>query len=168
MLITTPRFTLRPLGVQDRDQVVAGLNDYEVTKWLTVVPFPYGPADFDAFLGFLEGKPAHEALAICEGDRVLGVTGIGDSLGYWLSRTHHGRGVMSEAAGALVDWYFRNTEANALSSGYFEGNAASAKVLRKIGFLPTGATETAHCVSQKTDLDLVKVALSRATWEARI
>ncbi|MDA5094938.1 GNAT family N-acetyltransferase [Aliiroseovarius sp. KMU-50] len=167
MLITTPRFTLRPLGVQDRDQVVAGLNDYEVTRWLTVVPFPYGPADFDGFLKFITGKPAYEALAICEGDTVLGVTGIGNSLGYWLARAHHGRGVMSEAAGALVNWFFTNTNAEALSSGYFEGNEASLGVLTKLGFTPTGQIEPAFCVSQDREIGLIILKLSRKAWEVR-
>lgn len=147
--------------------MVAGLNDYDVTKWLTVVPFPYGPADFGDFLAFLDGRPVYEALAICEDDRVLGVTGIGDSLGYWLARAYHGRGVMTEAAGALVDWYFSNTDAEVLVSGYFDGNDASRKVLSKIGFLPTGATVATHCISRQQKLDLVKMALKRSVWEAR-
>ncbi|UWQ09138.1 GNAT family N-acetyltransferase [Aliiroseovarius crassostreae] len=167
MLIETERFTLRPLSVQDRDQVVKGLNDYEVTKWLTVVPFPYGPADFDGFLAFLEGKPAHEALAICKGEGVLGVIGIGDSLGYWLARSHQGQGVMTEAARALVAWYFCNTPADTLLSGHFHGNQSSRNVLTKLGFMSTGQVERAFCVSQNKTQDLVKLCLTRADWEGR-
>ncbi len=164
MKIETTRFVLRPLLAQDRDQVVAGLNDYEVTKWLTVVPFPYGPADFDQFLSFLADKPAHEALAICDGDAVLGVTGIGESLGYWLARAHHGRGVMTEAAGALVDWYFETMTAARLTSGYFAGNDASKNVLSKIGFQPTGEVKPAFCVSQNKEIGLIQMVLEREDW----
>ena len=40
--IRTARLKLRRITHDDIPAIVAGLNDYEVSKWLTVVPFPYG------------------------------------------------------------------------------------------------------------------------------
>ena len=41
---------------EDEAAVVAGLNDLAVSGWLAVVPFPYGPADFQLFCNGL-AKP---------------------------------------------------------------------------------------------------------------
>jgi RimJ/RimL family protein N-acetyltransferase len=48
--LRTGRLALRPLAASDEAALVAGLNDWEVARWLAVVPFRYGPADFRAFL----------------------------------------------------------------------------------------------------------------------
>ena len=41
LLLETPRLLLRPQGPQDIEAIVAGLGDFEVTRFLTIVPFPY-------------------------------------------------------------------------------------------------------------------------------
>ena len=38
MELRSERLTLRPQREDDVDAIVAGLNDYEVARWLTVVP----------------------------------------------------------------------------------------------------------------------------------
>ena len=48
--LVTPRLVLRPVGVQDKAAVVEGLGDLAVSGWLSVVPHPYTPGDFDSFL----------------------------------------------------------------------------------------------------------------------
>jgi len=164
--IITDRLTLRPLCAKDIPQAVAGLNDYEVSKWLTVVPYPYGAPDGDEFLAYLEGRPAFEALAIIAPEGMVGVVGIGDTLGYWLARSAHAKGYMTEAAGALVDHYFSTQEADHLGSGYFTGNLASANVLGKLGFVPDGE-EQVKSRAQGIEVTLKKVVLTREAWGAR-
>ena len=162
--IATKRLVLRPLAGGDRDVIVQLLNDLDVARWLTVVPHPYREADFDAFLDFLAVGSKLEGLAIQAQDGVIGVIGIGTTLGYWLGKTHHGKGYMTEAAQALVDWYFKNSDAQFLGSGYFEGNTASYGVLRKIGFKPTGDVVSEYSQAQGVEVPLIKVSLSRDDW----
>ncbi len=150
----------------DRDAIVAALNDYEVSRWLTVVPFPYGTADFDDFLTFLSGTDPLEGLAIEADTGVIGVIGIGTSLGYWLGRAHHGQGFMREAASALVDWYFRHRDEDELKSGYFDGNLASAAVLTSLGFRPVSEGNI-HSCAQGADVIMKNMCLTRADWQER-
>ena len=163
----TERLVLRPLTPGDIPALVAGLNDYDVSKWLTVVPSPYGPADAEAFLDHLSVRGGYDGYGITrDGGPVMGVVGISDSLGYWLGRAHHRQGYMSEAAAALVGHYFATSGADALTSGYFTGNAASARVLGKLGFRPTH-DERVRSRAQGAEVTLHRLRLTRAEWEIR-
>ena len=165
--IETERFTLRPLTPEDGGQVIALLDDIEVARWLTVVPHPYTRADFDGFLDYLAKANPLGGMAIDDDGEVLGVVGLDPTLGYWLGRKHHGRGVMREAAGALISYVFSTSDLDTIGSGHFPDNNASRAVLTGLGFQGTGKTEDAHCVSRGCDEVLIKLSLSRADWEAR-
>lgn len=165
--IRTERFALRPLTPSDGDQVVALLDDFDVARWLTVVPHPYTRDDYDGFLDYLAGSNPLGGLAIDDGHEVLGVVGIDPTLGYWLGRKHHGKGVMPEAASALISHVFAATDLNEIGSGHFPDNHASRAVLTGLGFRDTGETEAAHCTSRDCDEVLIKLSLTRADWEAR-
>jgi len=58
-------------------------------------------------------------------------------LGYALFGEHHGQGYAAEAATALRDWIFRETEASHFIGFADVRNAPSLAVLRKIGMVPT-------------------------------
>lgn len=165
--LRTERLVLRPLTRDDIPDIVAGLNDYDVSRWLTVVPYPYTAADGEDFLSFLDtGAPLDGFGLTREGGPVMGVVGIDGSLGYWLGRAYHGHGYMTEAAAALVGHYFAETGAETLKSGYFAGNAASASVLGKLGFRPIGE-ERVTSRAQGAQVTMCNMLLDRANWEAR-
>ncbi|KRA55960.1 GNAT family N-acetyltransferase [Devosia sp. Root635] len=58
-------------------------------------------------------------------------------LGYALFGEHHGQGYASEAARALRDWIFRDTDATHFIGFADTRNAPSLAILRKIGMVPT-------------------------------
>lgn len=162
----TERLVLRPIARNDIPDLVAGLNDFAVSKWLTVVPCPYTAADAEAFLSHLEtGAPLDGYGLTRDGGPVMGVVGIDASLGYWLARPHHGHGYMTEAARALVAHYFATTGADLLKSGYFAGNTASARVLAKLGFRPAGE-ERVKSRARGAEVTMCNMVLGRADWEA--
>lgn len=164
--ITTARLTLRRLTSADLPALVAALNDYDVSKWLTVVPYPYTEADARAFLDHIADAPALTALGIFAAGEFAGVVGAGDGLGYWLARARHGKGYMTEAALAVTAQHFATTDSPVLTSGYFEGNAASARVLDKLGFVSDGEARV-KSRAQGAEVTLRKVVLTREAWEAR-
>ncbi|MCW1919983.1 GNAT family N-acetyltransferase [Rhodobacter sp. KR11] len=130
--IETPRLILRPLGPQDQVCVLQGLNDLAVSSWLSVVPYPYVAADFQAF----QTGMAHpgQTWAMTEAGRFAGVLGMENAtLGYWLLPWAQGRGLATEAAGAALGVHFAGGGGE-VGSGYFAGNARSAGVLAKLGF----------------------------------
>ncbi len=163
--LATKRFTLRPYAPSDRDAVVRVLNDYDVTKWLTQVPWPYQPHDFDWFLNSFIPEQQHVVWVIDGGEGLLGAVSVDPELGYWLDPAHHGKGIMTEAAAATIDWHFAQTDA-VLTSGYHLGNGPSAAVLGKLGFRETHVTHGVE-TARGDKVDIQRVALSRSDWQAR-
>lgn len=59
-------------------------------------------------------------------------------IGYDLMPDYWGRGIATEAVGAMVDWCFENLGLNRIQADVMVDNAASARVLRKLGFVEEG------------------------------
>lgn len=66
---------------------------------------------------------------------------------------------------ALVEYRFETSDIAALTSGYFAANAASARVLEKIGFSETGRSRR-FSQSNGAEIPHVDMLLTRAQWEA--
>lgn len=161
--IVTARLRLRPVFPDDAGPVIAALNEIGGAGWLARVPHPYGERDF---LDFLEGSArAGETYAIEDADGFAGVLTCGGVLGYWLARRAQGRGYATEAAGAVLAARFAAGGGDVVS-GHFEGNAASARVLEKLGFVEVGRRMVAcrpwGAARPHVDLVLTADAFARA------
>jgi RimJ/RimL family protein N-acetyltransferase len=148
--LTTARLRLRPLDAADAAPMARLVNDIDVARMTTSVPHPFACADAGRFIARMqEGDPRREAVFAIEHRRegFMGVVGLhpkatmGPELGYWLGRPFWGRGLMTEAVRAAVDWAHRVWKKPVLESGHFADNPASAGVLIKCGFLYTGVVE---------------------------
>ncbi len=101
--IETERLLLRPPVPADAPAIARLVGDFEVSRWLAVVPHPYTLEDALEFIEHISGRWDR---AITRDGELIGVVGITTSLGYWLGQPFWGCGYMSEAAGALVDAWF--------------------------------------------------------------
>jgi len=162
--ITTNRLILRPFKAADADVVVACLNDFQVSRWLSRIAHPFTHADLVLFNP--DGSTMWPArVAITLDGAVVGGMGALDELGYWLAPEFWGQGIATEAARALVDYRFETSDIAALTSGYFAANAALARVLEKIGFSETGRSRR-FSQSNGAEIQHVDMLLTRAQWEA--
>ena len=144
------RFTLadtRELRVLEESDVheLHGLieaNRSYLARWL-----PWAPAQsLDGTRAFimhtrkqLSGNDGFQC-AILDADRIIGIAGFhrvdwanrGTSIGYWLAESEQGRGTMTLAVRALIDWAFDQGFHRVV--GRLEArNTASARVLEKLG-----------------------------------
>ena len=163
--IKTERLSLRAPQEVDAVALVEGLNNFEVSKWLATVPYPYRMQDAEEFLRMVNTSwPQiafifdHKGLAGC-------IDTKNGSLGYWIAERAWGQGYATEASRSVVDQFFAGSDADHLRSGYFKGNAGSANVLRKLGFDVTGEN-TMHNMAQGFDMLHVNMRLTRAAWQA--
>ena len=161
--ILTKRLALRQMQMSDVAQVVSGLNNLNVSRWLTVVPYPYCLADAEWFITEnIEGR--FTSWSIWADDAIIGNVGLGPTLGYWLAEPAWGKGYGYEAASAICDHHFESTDAESLQSEFFVGNAGSETILHKLGLLPTGQ-QTSPIAALGTTTQSTTMELTRNRWE---
>jgi 8-oxo-dGTP diphosphatase len=150
--LTTDRLTLRPLVPQDAEALHRLVNDFEVTRNLTVVPFPYPRALADDWIAatareLADGTAYQVAITGHEGtdEMLIGVAGVRldakartGRIGYWVGRRFWGHGVATEAAGRLARWAMANLPIDRLVAEVAIDNPASSAVLRHIGCRQVG------------------------------
>jgi RimJ/RimL family protein N-acetyltransferase len=145
--IETPRLALRDFRDADFEAVHAYASDPEVTRFMA-----WGPNDAELTREFLARAAAlaREAprsaweLAIADRarDEVIGSCGAYArrahydewEIGYVLGRPYWRRGLGAEAVGALVGFAFERLGAHRLFATVDPANAASAGLLRRLGF----------------------------------
>ena len=160
--IKTKRLVLRRFRREDSVPLIALLNDFEVARWLTVVPHPYGSDHAVDFIATMAEE--QDAFAITRDGDLIGCISTGSQLGYWVARPFWGQGYVTEAARAMIARYF-GMGRKQLSSGYHLGNERSKAVLAKLGFQPAGQ-HRARVRSTNEDVIIEDVLLKRAGWEA--
>lgn len=175
-IISTEHLLLRPFRREDADLIVTYLDDFEVAGNLARVPHPYGPADAEMWLNSQaerpDATPTARAFAIeIKGEGYAGTVGIhpNDSgepvLGYWLGKPFWGQGYMTEAAGAIRDWFFRTADAPRVLCGAFPFNTASLAIQRKLGFVESGRSSV-YCLARGKHLEHIDTTLTRARYDA--
>lgn len=146
MFARTPRLLLRPGFPEDAQALAAAIADHGILRNLASAPSPYMLRDAEAFLA-QPRDPVLPSFVITErtaaAPRLVGACGLGRrpsgavELGYWIARSHWGRGIATEACAALIDIACA-LRLPALEGSYFIDNPASGRVLEKLGFEPTG------------------------------
>ena len=168
MFARTPRLLLRPGWKEDAPALAAAIGDFAVIEKLARVPWPYSIDDAEAFLGTEQGPlPNLLIFARTHGaPRLVGGIGLdqrdaGVELGYWIARPYWGLGFATEAGRAVVEMADRGLRLPRLLAGHFIDNPASARVLQKLGFEPTGkiTMRASHArESVESCVDYVRIA----------
>ncbi len=162
-VISTDRLTLRPPVDADGPAVMEALNDFDVAKWLANAPYPFQKSDL--CLSFPDGSTLwpHMAAIDCQGE-MIGMVSMEPDLGFWLRRTAWGQGFATEAAGAMCKAAF-GRGADAIASGFFDGNAGSEGVLTKLGFQYLGERQQ-WCEPRQEHMRHHDMWLDRSDWDA--
>ena len=174
-IIETTRLHLRQLRREDAETIATLINNYEIAKNLARVPHPYELADAHAFLDWLEtSKTKSRFSAICmkpDPETLQGIISYEWSegkqnveLGYWLVQQHWGKGLMTEAAIAMVDHAFLVAGVDEMVSGHFHENPASGKVLVRAGFKVV-ASAMLYSNARHTEMPTNEMRLRRADWQ---
>jgi 8-oxo-dGTP diphosphatase len=150
--LRTERLSLRPLRAEDAEVLHQLVNDWEVVRMLSRFPFPYPRVLTDEWIAstakqMIEGTAYHLAITGDEGgqEMLIGCVGLRldeeprvADLGYWVGRRFWGHGVATEATSRAASWALANLPIDRLRAKVSVDNAASAAVLRRIGFRETG------------------------------
>ena len=164
-VLRTPRLTLRPLEKSDAEAIARGVGNYDVSRWLGAVPYPYGIEDAREYIDAVQA----------EGQSVWGVEGAGgligmvsthERLGYWLARPAWRKGYGFEACVGVVDHWFSDPNSSDLEAGFFQGNHRSKAVMTALGFRLL-AYGTTFAKSLNQEVPSTEMVLTRKAWDAR-
>ena len=145
--LTTTRLNLKIPEIDDVPSIVRAIDDWEVVRWLSRVPFPYREQDAVEFVErtqqcFNDGT-AHRFLVVFE-EAVVGCVGLDRyeaqifEIGYWIARRYWGFGIATESVKAVIQFAFDQLGQTQIEASCHEKNFASVRVLQKSGFTQTG------------------------------
>lgn len=142
------RFLMRPPESKDARQIACCVNHVGVARNLARLPHPYSVADAEDWIAYADKARAqgteyafvitHEEAGVIGSVGFNRATGDAWEIGYWVDPAVHGKGVATEAAGALLEWGAREFGVTRFIAGHFQDNPASGRVLEKLGFERVG------------------------------
>ena len=174
-MLETARLRLRPFTEADLDAIHALHSNPRVLRYWDSPPWKdRGRAQrFIARCKEIEQEGSGARLAIerqADG-RFIGWCGVVEwnpdhrsaMLGYCLEESAWGHGFATEAASALLQWAFDVMDLNRVQSETDTRNAASARVLEKLGFVREGMTRE-DCIVDGEVSDSWVYGLLRREW----
>lgn len=143
MELHTPRLILRTARASDLDAMHAVLSDPRATLWWSTPPhetLEQTKAWLDAMIA---NGPDHPDFVVEWNSRVIGKAGfyVMPDVGYILDPDTWGQGLAHEAVAAAVDHVFSTRRVETLTADVDPENAASIRLLERLGFIRTGAAE---------------------------
>lgn len=163
MFHRSERLFLRPAFPEDCGAILAGIGEEAIVRNLARAPWPYSLDDARNFAALPQDMRLPHFLVTLPGVGVIGAAGMGEhegqpELGYWIARAHWGRGYATEAADAVLR-IARALGHRRVVAGHFTDNPASGKVLRKLGFVPTGRPGQRFSAARGHTVESVEYAL---------
>lgn len=147
IIIETDRLILRQWNMNDIADMVEGLNNINVTKWLAGAPYPYTEKDAEDFVKkIIDNNLYNFAIVLKSENKVIGGTQLTNiSLangtaggGIWINENYQGYGYGSEAFGTRIKYAFEVLGLRRLENGYFKENEKSQKMQLRFGYKDEG------------------------------
>ncbi len=143
--LLTERLLLRSFILEDAADVQRLAGDRDIASTLTNMPHPYEDSMAEKWIySCYEKLEKDEALNFAITRRTdknfiggialrLDLKNENGELGYWIGKPYWNHGYCTEAAKAVVAYSFEVLKLNRVHAKHFKRNAASGRVLEKIG-----------------------------------
>ncbi len=148
-ILRTDRLILRPLARTDADRYSRLVSDWDIARMTGSLPFPLPLISAEIKIEMLLSKRrrglAYPYAITLDGKDIIGVMDIFKrekqsdyEIGYWMTRSHWGKGYIVEAGKAVMAEAERSLGVNKFIAGVFADNPASMRALEKMGFVRIG------------------------------
>jgi len=167
MEIVTARLRLRSARSDDLAAMHAVLSDPRATRWWSTPPHA-SLAETAAWLdSMIANGPDQPDFVVEREGKVIGKAGFWrlPEVGYILHPDHWGQGLAREAVAATIDHVFATREIDELTADVDPENAASIRLLERLGFVRTGFAERTLKIGDEWK-DSFYYSLSRPDWRS--
>ena len=138
--IETERLFLRPLTIEDAQDIFAWVGDPIVNRYMPYSVY-HDVEQVKEYIASIQEEANEFAFCLKGTGKVIGAGGISFvpernayDLGYNFNRNYWGKGYATEAAKALIRWAYDELGARDFSANHVTANTASGNVLKKCGF----------------------------------
>lgn len=170
-VLETERLTLRRPTLADVKAIATLANDRRIAENTRRLPHPYSQDHAVAFVRAMAADARETAFLIENNFVAIGMVGVNwyvsdmPELGYWLGVEHWGQGFGTEAARAVIDFFFEEQEAEYLFAAARVSNPSSRNILEKCGFQWSGVElHRFEALGSSTPVD--RFRLSRGVWSS--
>ena len=169
--LATERLVLRPFMLADAPAVQRLAGAREVALNTLLIPYPYPDGAAEAWISKpRDPNSINFAITLRESGEVIGAMGLVVSrendraeIGYWIAVEQWNRGYATEAARAVTRYGFEELNLNRIFALHFTRNAASGRVLQKLGMRHEGSLRE-HLVKWGERIDVELYGILRADW----
>jgi RimJ/RimL family protein N-acetyltransferase len=170
-VLETERLTLRRPTLADVKAIAHLANDRRIAENTRRLPHPYLQDHAVEFVRATSTGGSETVFLIEQNHSPVGMVGIdrrepdAPELGYWLGVAHWGQGIGTEAARAVIDFFFEEFKAEHLISGARVANPASRNILEKCGFQWSGVElHRFEALGSSSPVD--RFRLTRGVWSS--
>ena len=141
--ITTLNLVLKKPDYKDITSLIEELNNWNISKWLVEVPYPYSINDANYWIK--KTKEDEFSFNIYLINKLIGGISISKKLentkwelGYWIGEKYWGNKYAKEACESLIKYFFTNTSNNIIYASHMKDNMKSKKIILSLGFKEIG------------------------------
>ena len=184
MKLESKRLILREWGKRDMKDLIEGLNNLKISKWLAYVPYPYTHKDAGKWINYCiknanKGKKRDSyefAIELKSEEKIIGGIGIVKISkvqgtaggGLWLNAKYHGCGYGEEAFTQKINFAFNKLKLRRLENGFIKGNSSSFKMQKRLGYKIEGLKRKAFkCMADGKFKDEYITGLLKEEWNKK-
>lgn len=162
-LLETERLQLRPFRESDTETVFAFCQNPNLGNNAGWPPYQSLEESREVLRKVFIGQETVWAITLKDSGQLVGTAGLLPDpkrqnpgvrmLGYWLGEPHWGKGYMTEAVRAVLDYGFRELRLSLISAACYPHNKRSQQVLERSGFRYEGRLREAELTADGTVYD---------------
>ena len=161
--INTLNLVIKKPNIKDINNLVDELNNWNISKWLVEVPFPYSINDATYWIKKTEEDEF--SFNIYLKNKLIGGISITNKLennkwelGYWIGEEYWGNKYAIEACESIISFFFLNSEAKKIYCSHMKDNEKSKKIIVNLGFKEISNSKK-YSISNKKEIDDINYVL---------
>ena len=154
--LETERLLLRAITSDDRFAIFENYSDPDVANWFFDQPYSHIEQADQIIQEFIkksiEGEGLAWAILLKESGEFVGTCSyenfdnrLRGEIGFDLAKKHWGRGYMTEALKAIIDYGFAVLDLVKIEAHTYSRNSRARRMLERLGFKVDTVSEDSHC-----------------------